>query len=159
LCHFGVPDWIGNFQNPDFPALFAEYAGAFARRYPWVMAYTPINEIYITATFSGQNGWWNERLSSERGFVTAIKHLCRANVMAMEAIYDVNPDVCFIQSESPDYSPLVDPTADTFDMDRPLIGIPFLNRKRFISLDLIYKNPVGGLMLEYLYDNGMTRDE
>src|SRR4051812_42032084 len=23
LCHFGVPDWIGNFQNPDFPELFA----------------------------------------------------------------------------------------------------------------------------------------
>ncbi len=21
LCHFGVPDWIGNFQNPDFPGL------------------------------------------------------------------------------------------------------------------------------------------
>ena len=21
LCHFGVPDWIGNFQNPDFPTL------------------------------------------------------------------------------------------------------------------------------------------
>src|SRR3954469_15214700 len=19
LCHFGVPDWIGNFQNPDWP--------------------------------------------------------------------------------------------------------------------------------------------
>src|SRR4051794_36415659 len=19
LCHFGVPDWLGNFQNPDFP--------------------------------------------------------------------------------------------------------------------------------------------
>src|SRR5690242_17478297 len=27
LCHFGVPDWIGNFQNPDFPYFFAEYAG------------------------------------------------------------------------------------------------------------------------------------
>ena len=25
LCHFGVPDWIGNFQNPEFPELFAEY--------------------------------------------------------------------------------------------------------------------------------------
>jgi len=23
LCHFGVPDWIGDFQNPDFPRLFA----------------------------------------------------------------------------------------------------------------------------------------
>jgi hypothetical protein len=34
LCHFGVPDWIGNFQNPDFPELFADYARAFARRFP-----------------------------------------------------------------------------------------------------------------------------
>lgn len=32
LCHFGVPDWIGDFQNPDWPALFAEYAGDFAAR-------------------------------------------------------------------------------------------------------------------------------
>jgi len=22
LCHFGVPDWLGDFQNPDFPDLF-----------------------------------------------------------------------------------------------------------------------------------------
>src|SRR3982751_978531 len=36
LCHFGVPDFIGDFQNPDFPALFAQYAASFARRYPWV---------------------------------------------------------------------------------------------------------------------------
>src|SRR5947209_2738607 len=34
LCHFGVPDWIGNFQNDDWPHLFAEYAGAFAERFP-----------------------------------------------------------------------------------------------------------------------------
>jgi beta-glucosidase/6-phospho-beta-glucosidase/beta-galactosidase len=43
LCHFGLPDWIGNFQNPDFPKLFACYAEAFARRYPWVQLYTPVN--------------------------------------------------------------------------------------------------------------------
>src|SRR5437588_2001072 len=28
LCHFGVPDWLENFQNPDFAGYFAEYAGA-----------------------------------------------------------------------------------------------------------------------------------
>ena len=28
LCHFGVPDWIGSFQNPDFPRLFADYGAA-----------------------------------------------------------------------------------------------------------------------------------
>src|SRR4051812_43893535 len=32
LCHFGVPDWIGDFQNPEWPPLFAEYARAFAER-------------------------------------------------------------------------------------------------------------------------------
>ncbi|MET0742054.1 MAG: family 1 glycosylhydrolase, partial [Microvirga sp.] len=36
LCHFGLPDWLGNFQNPDFPELFAGYAEDFARRFPWV---------------------------------------------------------------------------------------------------------------------------
>lgn len=32
LCHFGVPDWVGDFQNPEWPALFAAYAAAFAKR-------------------------------------------------------------------------------------------------------------------------------
>ena len=52
LCHFGVPDWVGNFQNPEFPDLFATYAGDFARRFPWVQLYTPINEMFICAMFS-----------------------------------------------------------------------------------------------------------
>src|ERR1051325_4173116 len=43
LCHFGVPDWAGDFQNPDWPALFAGYAAAFARRFSWVQFYTPVN--------------------------------------------------------------------------------------------------------------------
>src|SRR5919201_77037 len=75
LCHFGVPDWVGDFQNPDWPKLFAQYAEAFARRYPWVRFYTPVNEIFVCATFSAQFGWWNERLASDRTVVTALKHL------------------------------------------------------------------------------------
>src|ERR1700712_5065265 len=59
LCHFGVPDWIGNFQNPDFPQLFAEYAQAFAERFPYLQYYTPVNEIFIRALFSAYYGWWN----------------------------------------------------------------------------------------------------
>src|ERR1044072_7571501 len=52
LCHFGVPDWIENFQNPDFPEYFAEYAQAFAERFPHLQFYTPVNDIFIAATFS-----------------------------------------------------------------------------------------------------------
>src|SRR3954454_5494705 len=66
LCHFGVPDWIGNFQNPDFPALFAQYAAAFATRYPWRQLYTPVNEMYVCARFSARYGWWNEQLTSDK---------------------------------------------------------------------------------------------
>jgi beta-glucosidase/6-phospho-beta-glucosidase/beta-galactosidase len=98
LCHFGVPDWLGNFQNPDFPAYFAEYARAFAARFPQLHLYTPINEIFITAMFSAQYGWWNERLQSDEAFVTALKNLCKANVLAMQAILEIQPDASFIQS-------------------------------------------------------------
>lgn len=151
LCHFGVPDWVGGFQNKDWPPLFAEYARAFALRFPHVHFYTPVNEIYIAATFSGQYGWWNERETSDRGFVTALHNLCKANVLAMRAILEVQPDAIFIQSESSEY----------FHADSPSVmkQANILNEKRFLSLDLTYGHPVYDVMYEYLLDNGMTRDE
>src|SRR5437588_7856842 len=82
LCHFGVPDWVGDFRNDAFPRVFADYARAFARRFGWVKLYTPVNEIFIAAEFSGMRGWWNERQQSDRGFVTALKNLVLANILA-----------------------------------------------------------------------------
>lgn len=151
LCHFGVPDWIGSFQNADWPKLFAEYAQAFAQRYPWIRFYTPVNEIFIAATFSAQFGWWNERLSSDRAFVTALKHLCQANVLAMHAILKELPNAIFIQSESTQY----------FHMDGPDAKDPArrYNEKRFLSFDLTYGYHVNATIYEYLLDNGMTRDD
>ena len=151
LCHFGVPDWIGNFQNADWPPLFAAYAKAFAQRFPWVRYYTPVNEIFITATFSAQYGWWNERLASDRAFVNALKHLCQANVLAMRAILEAQPKAIFIQSESSEY----------FHPDHPvsLHYANVLNEKRFLSLDLTYGHPLNVTMYQYLLDNGMTREE
>lgn len=151
LCHFGVPDWLGNFQNPEFPKFFAEYAGEFARRFPDLIYYTPINEIFIAATFSAQYGWWNERLSSDKAFVTALKHLCQANVMAMHEILKVQPNAIFIQSESSEYFHPVKPEAQKM--------AEFFNEKRFLSLDLTYGYPLTVTMYEYLLDNGMTREE
>ena len=49
LCHFGVPDWLGNFQNPDLPRYFTEYTEACAKRYPYVRYWTPVNEIFVAA--------------------------------------------------------------------------------------------------------------
>jgi beta-glucosidase/6-phospho-beta-glucosidase/beta-galactosidase len=151
LCHFGVPDWVGDFQNPDLPELFADYAGAFARRYPWLQLYTPVNEIFICARFSALYGWWNEQLQSDAGFVTALKHLVKANILAMRAILEARPDAIFIQSESSEYFHAENPAA---------IGpAEQANSRRFLSLDLNYGRRVDSEMYEYLMDNGMTREE
>ncbi|HEV2559420.1 MAG TPA: family 1 glycosylhydrolase [Microvirga sp.] len=151
LCHFGVPDWIGNFQNPDFPQLFAAYARDFACRFPWVQLYTPVNEMFICALFSAAYGWWNEQMQSDRAFVTALKHVVKANVLAMSEILAVRPDAIFVQSESTEYFHAENPAA---------IGpAEFMNARRFLSLDLNYGRRVDSDMYEYLMDNGMTREE
>ena len=151
LCHFGVPDFIGNFQNPDFPAIFADYARAFAQRYPWLQLYTPVNEMSICALFSALYGWWNEQMRSDQAFVTALKNLVKANLLAMRAILEVRPDALFIQSESTEYFHAETPAA---------IGpAEAMNARRFLSLDLNYGRRVDSTMYEYLLDNGMTREE
>ena len=151
LCHFGLPDWLGNFQNPEFPQYFAEYAKEFALRFPYLKFYTPINEIFITATFSAQYGWWNECLHDDRSYVTALKNLCKANILAMHEILKVQPNAVFIQSESTEY----------FHPVRPEVQkrANFLNQKRFLSLDLTYGYPIKVMMYEYLLENGMTKEE
>ena len=151
LCHFGVPDWIGNFQNPDFPQLFSTYAAAFAERYPWIQLYTPVNEMFICAIFSAKYGWWNEQLTTDLGFVTALKHIVKANVLAMIEILKRRPDAIFIQSESSEY----------FHADSPAAIHPaeVMNARRFLSLDLNYGRRVDSDVYEYLLDHGMTREE
>lgn len=151
LCHFGVPDWIGNFQNPDFSSLFAGYAKAFAKRYSWVQLYTPINEMYICALFSAKYGWWNEQLSSDKSFVTALKNIVKANVLAMHAILEVRKDAIFIQSESSEYYHAENPQA--------IKPAEIRNAERFLTLDLNYGRRMDSEMYEYLMDNGMSRDE
>ena len=151
LCHFGLPDWLGDFQNPDFPEQFAQYARAFALRFPWVQFYTPVNEMFICAQFSGKFGWWNEQGTTDATFVTALKHLVKANVLAMNHILQVRPDAIFIQSESSEYFHAENPQA--------IKPAEFENAKRFLSLDLNYGHRVDSDMYEYLTDNGLTRDE
>jgi beta-glucosidase/6-phospho-beta-glucosidase/beta-galactosidase len=151
LVHFGLPDWMGDFQNPDWPAHLAEYAYAFATRYPWIRFYTPVNEIYITAQFSAAFGWWNERLSSDRAFVTNIKHSVKASMLAMRAILGIRPDAIFIFSESTEY---VHPGSP-----KMVRQAAFMNERRFLSLDLLFSHDVSATMYRYLLDSGMTPDE
>lgn len=151
LCHFGVPDWIGDFQNTDFPELFSGYARAFAQRFPWIQLYTPVNEMFICAQFSAKFGWWNEQGTTDQTFVRALANIVKANVLAMKCILEVRPDAIFIQSESSEYFHAENPKA--------IKPAEIENSRRFLSLDLNYGHRVDSEMYEYLMDNGLTKDE
>jgi uncharacterized protein (DUF362 family)/beta-glucosidase/6-phospho-beta-glucosidase/beta-galactosidase len=153
LCHFGVPDWVGGFQNPEWPELFAAYAKAFAERYGWVNHFTPVNEIYVCAKFSTLSGRWNERVKTDRAFVTALKNLCKANQLAIRSILEVNPAALFIQSESAEYFHQGGCDPKTVECAR------LENDRRFLSCDLLFGvSPCTDMGL-YLLDNGLSRDE
>lgn len=153
LCHFGVPDWLENFQNPAIPDAFALYAKAFAERYPWIKFYTPVNEMYVTARMSALDGLWNEQMTSDKAYVTATRNVARASALMMMAIIQVRTDAVFINSEASDFHQPCCPDADIQHM------ADFENQRRFIALDLLYAHPVRADIYAYLLDNGITRDE
>jgi len=151
LMHFGVPDWLGNFQNPELPMHFAAYARAVARRYPWVRYYTPVNEMYVTARISAMDGLWNEQLRTDRGFMTALKHLVAANILAAHSIAEIRPDAIIIPSESAEFVH----EARTHSSPATLA----FNQHRFFSLDLLYGRTFDAESRAYAFDNGMTPEE
>lgn len=153
LCHFGVPDFVGDFQNPDWPGFFAEYARAFAERYRWVNLFTPVNEIYVCAKLSTLAGIWNEQRRDETSFVTALRHLCRANLLAIQEISKVQPNAVFIQSESSEHYHLGAADAPTQQRVR------WENERRFLSLDLLHSHSPSAEAVLFLLDHGMPRSE
>ncbi len=148
LCHFGVPDWLGNFQNPEVASALAEYAGAFARRYPWVRFYTPVNEMYVCARASAYDGIWNEGLRSEACFMTAAFNLAGASVAMADAILEVRPDAVFVNSESSEFFQSCCPDPEI--VERAALE----NERRFLPLDLLYGRDVGRRMLECIREHG-----
>jgi beta-glucosidase/6-phospho-beta-glucosidase/beta-galactosidase len=152
LCHFGLPDWLGDFQNSDIAAALAEYAGAFAGRYPWVRFYTPVNEMYVCARMSALDGVWNEQRRDEQSFVTAAFNLAGASVAMAEAILAIRPDAIFINSESSEFYQPCCP-------DEEVVKRANLeNERRFLPLDLIYAHEVSDLMLDRLREHGREQD-
>lgn len=158
LLHFGLPDWIGTadeqhtwFQNPDWPEHFADYAEAFATRYPHVHYYTPVNEIYVTALFSGLYGWWNERRTDDAAFIANVKHCVRASVLSMRRILSLKPHAIFIFSESTEY---IHPGSPAMVEQAHL-----MNERRFLSLDLLFGHDVSANIYRYLTAHGMRDEE
>jgi dTDP-4-dehydrorhamnose reductase len=129
LLHHGSGPRFTNLLDPGFPEMFADYAGKVARRYPWIDAYTPINEPLTTARFSGLYGHWYPHAQDDQSFVRALLHQCRATVLAMRAIREVNPRAKLVQT---------DDLGKTFSSPALSYQAAFENERRWISWDLLF---------------------
>jgi dTDP-4-dehydrorhamnose reductase len=128
LLHHGSGPRSTSLLDDDFPAKLAEYAAAVARRYPWVTDYTPVNEPLTTARFSGLYGHWYPHGKDDQSFLRALVNQCRATVLAMRAIRDVNPDARLIQTED---------LGKTYSTPKLRYQADFENERRWLSIDLL----------------------
>jgi beta-glucosidase/6-phospho-beta-glucosidase/beta-galactosidase len=149
LCHFGVPSWLDDFQNPEVAPALAQYAEAVAERYSWVRFYTPVNEMYVCARISALQGVWNEQQQSEHAFVNAVFNLARASVAMSDAILRRRPEAIFVNSESSEF---YQPCCPDPEIER---RAEFENERRFLPLDLIYGHPVSDVMRAFLREHGV----
>ncbi|PSF37257.1 dTDP-4-dehydrorhamnose reductase [Aphanothece hegewaldii CCALA 016] len=151
LVHHGSGPPCTSLIDPEFPEKLALYAGAIAKRYPWVMDYTPINEPLTTARFSGLYGHWYPHGRDNLTFARALLGQCRGIIQAMRAIRQINPHAKMIQTEDLGKvysSPILNYQAD------------FENERRWLSFDLLCgKVTPDHPMWHYLRYCGITETE
>ena len=151
LVHHGSGPRHTSLVSPDFAEKLAEYAGAVARRYPWVEYWTPVNEPCTTARFSGLNGVWYPHDTSEQGFIRALINQCRAVVLSMRAIREVNPNAKLVQT---------DDLSRTYGTPEMAEIANFFNERRWLAWDMLCgKIDPGHALWDYLLENGAGADE
>jgi dTDP-4-dehydrorhamnose reductase len=128
LVHHGSGPSYTNLLDPGFPEKLATYAGAVARRYPWASAYTPINEPLTTARFSCLYGHWFPHERDALLFARAMLLQCRATILAMRAIRDVNQTAHLVQTED---------LGRTFSTPALAYQADFENERRWLTFDLL----------------------
>ena len=128
LLHHGSGPLDTDLLDPAFPGRLAEFAGAVARRYPWVDAFTPVNEPLTTARFSCLYGHWYPHARDDLSFARALLTQCRATVLAMRAIREVNPDALLVQTDDLGKTYSTPPLAYQAELE---------NERRWLSYDLL----------------------
>ena len=128
LLHHGSGPRYTDLTDPEFPEKFARFAELIARRYPWIDAYTPLNEPLTTARFSGLYGHWYPHRRDDATFARIILNEVGATILAMEAIREVNSDAILVQT---------DDLGRTFSTPAMRYQADFDNERRWLTWDLL----------------------
>jgi dTDP-4-dehydrorhamnose reductase len=128
LVHHGCGPIHTSLVKPCFVTGMAEYARAFAERYPWVEYYTPVNEPLTTARFSGLYGHWYPHGKDGATFARALLIQCRATVECMKVIREVNPAAKLVLTED---------LGKTYSTPLLAYQADLENERRWLSMDLL----------------------
>lgn len=128
LLHHGSGPRSTNLLDPEFPQKLCIYAGTVAARYPWIEDYTPVNEPLTTARFSALYGHWYPHRRDELSFARALLNECRAVVLCMRAIRQVNSSARLIQTED---------MGKVFSTPKLAYQADFENERRWCTYDLL----------------------
>ncbi|HYI33483.1 MAG TPA: sugar nucleotide-binding protein [Glaciibacter sp.] len=164
LVHHGSGPAYTSLVDPEFPRQLAAYAAKVAGRYPWVDAYTPVNEPLTTARFSGLYGFWYPHGRDDRTFARALYNEIAGTILSMRAIRKVNPSARLVQTDD------LGRAGGTWRMR---YRVEFENDRRWLTMDLLmgrvtpahpmysYLTNQGGLSegeLRWLVDNACPPD-
>jgi dTDP-4-dehydrorhamnose reductase len=128
LVHHGSGPRHTSLVDPEFATKLAEYAGAVARRFPWVEYYTPVNEPCTTARFAGLYGVWYPHGRDDLTFLQALINQCKGVVLSMRAIREVNPNAKLVQT---------DDLGKTYSTPEMAEWADFYNERRWLAWDLL----------------------
>lgn len=99
LVHHGSGPAGTDLSDPGFVDGLAAFAEAVARRYPWVVDFTPVNEPLTTARFGALYGHWYPHARNTSAFLQALLHEVLATAAAMQRIRAVTPGARLVQTE------------------------------------------------------------
>jgi dTDP-4-dehydrorhamnose reductase len=129
LLHHGSGPRYTDLLDPAFPHLFADYAEAAARAFPWVRRWTPINEPLTTARFATLYGVWYPNVRDDAAFGRALVNETLAQQAAMRRIRAVIPAAEFVLTE--------DLQRFTAADDGVAPYVAFLRERTFLSIELV----------------------
>ena len=128
FVHHGSGPRYTSLIDDAFEDKLAIFARCFAERYPWIDAYTPVNEPLTTARFSGLYGLWYPNARERGTFLRILLNECRGIARAMREVRSVNTQAELVQTED---------LGHIYSTPKLAYQADFENRRRWLGLDLL----------------------
>jgi glycosyltransferase involved in cell wall biosynthesis/beta-glucosidase/6-phospho-beta-glucosidase/beta-galactosidase len=128
LHHTSYPGWLSDgLRDPRFPGAFVRFTTAVAERYPWLEAYTLVNEPFSTLHFAGHEALWPPYDSGTAGLVRLLRNVLPALSEAAGRWRELLPDALHVWVDTCEHSAGTPSRAEL---------VALANDRRHVVLDL-----------------------